>query len=132
MDVEKLRAYLAPRIEDHDFSKLEIQQFRHGQSNPTYLLHTANGCLVLRKQPPGKLLRGAHQVDREYEAITALRGLLPVPKTRLLCQDLDVVGTQFFVYDFIEGRLFKDITLPDVSKATRKDIYFAMADTLAA
>jgi acyl-CoA dehydrogenase family protein 10 len=87
----------------------EVSQFSHGQSNPTYLLDVGGQRLVLRKQPPGKLLRGAHAVDREYTAMSALQSTaVPVPATRLFVHDTDVLGTPFLVCDYVSGRFFKD------------------------
>ena len=83
---------------------LKIEQFNGGQSNPTYKITTDNKKLVLRRKPPGKLLPSAHAVDREYKVISALsKTNVPVPKTYGLCDDSDVVGTPFFVMDFLEG-----------------------------
>lgn len=91
---------------------VEISQFAHGQSNPTYLLGLDGGAqkLVLRKQPPGKLLRGAHAVDREYACMTALgeKTNVPVPTMRLFVDDAEVLGTPFFVCDYVSGRFFDD------------------------
>ena len=88
----------------------ELTQFAHGQSNPTYLLTLGEQKLVLRKQPPGKLLRGAHAIDREYKVMTALgeKTDVPVPKMRLFVEDADVLGTPFFVCDYVGGRFFDD------------------------
>lgn len=88
----------------------DVSQFAHGQSNPTYLLTLGEQRLVLRKQPPGKLLRGAHAIDREYAAMTALgeKTDVPVPKMRLFVEDAEVLGTPFFVCDYVSGRFFDD------------------------
>ena len=84
-----------------------IEQFKGGQSNPTYKITTDTKSLVLRRKPPGKLLPSAHAVDREYKVITALYETdVPVPKTYGLCEDDDVAGTAFFVMDFLDGDLF--------------------------
>ena len=93
----------------HAAAPLEIKQFGHGQSNPTYLLNFGNERpLVLRKQPPGKLLRGAHAVDREFTCMSALAGTdVPVPKMLLFSEDADVVGTPFLVCDYVAGRFFE-------------------------
>ena len=75
----------------------EIKQFKGGQSNPTYMIITNQGDYVLRRQPPGKLLKSAHAVDREYRVITALGQTdVPVPRTYDYCSDENVVGTKFF------------------------------------
>lgn len=83
-----------------------MQQFQHGQSNPTFLLEL-HGCpqrMVLRKQPPGKLLASAHAVDREFRVLKALEDTaVPVPRPLVLCQDPSVLGTQFYVMEFAAG-----------------------------
>ena len=108
-----------------------IEQFRGGQSNPTYKIITENKDLVLRRKPPGKLLPSAHAVDREYKVITALYETdVPVPKTYGLCEDQDVAGTTFFVMDFLDGDLFWDPMIPSVSKEDRIQIYKNKNDTL--
>ena len=90
--------------------ELSVSQFTHGQSNPTYILtSSATGKKwVLRKQPNGKLLRGAHAVDREFEIMSKLSGHIPVPKARVFQGDASVLGTPFYVYDFVEADFYKD------------------------
>ena len=86
-----------------------IEQFKGGQSNPTYKIITDNKNLVLRRKPPGKLLPSAHAVDREYKVITALGETdVPVPKTYGLCEDQEVAGTTFFVMDCLDGDIYWD------------------------
>jgi aminoglycoside phosphotransferase (APT) family kinase protein len=95
--VGRLERYLSGRIDGFK-GPLTVRQFMGGQSNPTYLLATPGAQYVLRRKPPGKLLPSAHAVDREYRVITALAGSgVPVPKTYLLCQDDEVIGTWFYV-----------------------------------
>ena len=85
---------------------LDIKQFGHGQSNPTYLLNVGKRPLVLRKQPPGKLLRGAHAVDREFACMSALSSTdVPVPRMLLFVDDAELLGTPFFVCDYVAVRL---------------------------
>ena len=99
-----------------------IEQFKGGQSNPTYKITTDSKSLVLRRKPPGKLLRSAHAVDREYKVITALYETdVPVPKTYGLCEDDDVAGTAFFVMDFLDGDLFWDPMIPSVTNKDRTE-----------
>ena len=103
-----------------------VSQFSHGQSNPTYLLDIDGQKLVLRKQPPGKLLRGAHAVDREFQCMTALGEFtsVPVPKMRLFVEDAEVLGTPFFVCDYVTGRFFDDPSMrAAASPADRKAMY---------
>ncbi len=113
-------------------SALTVEQFAGGQSNPTFLLTCGESKFVLRKKPPGKLLPSAHAVEREYRVMKALAGSdVPVPTMRVLCEDSDVIGTPFFVMDYLEGRIFNDPTLPDVAVDERRAMYDSMNDTLA-
>jgi aminoglycoside phosphotransferase (APT) family kinase protein len=110
-----------------------IQQFEGGQSNPTFLLDCGAHKYVLRKKPPGKLLPSAHQVDREYLVMKALEPTdVPVPGMYLLCKDETVIGTTFFVMEYIEGRLLSNVTLPGLSTGERRAIYFEMIRVMAA
>ncbi len=112
---------------------LDIRQFQGGQSNPTFHLRTGGGEYVLRKKPPGKLLPRAHEVDREHRVMAALAGTdVPVPRMRLLCQDESVIGTPFFVMDYVPGRIFHDPGLPQVAPAHRAAIYEDLARVLGA
>ena len=109
-----------------------IEQFKGGQSNPTYKIITESKNLVLRRKPPGKLLPSAHAVDREYKVITALYETdVPVPKTYGLCEDDDVAGTAFFVMDFLDGDLFWDPMIPSMTNRDRTEIYKNKNKTLA-
>lgn len=101
-------------------------QFGFGQSNPTYLLTTVDGQrYVLRKKPPGKLLsKTAHKVEREYKIIHALEQTdVPVPKAYCLCEDSSVVGTPFYIMEFLDGRIFTDPAMPEVGPEERKALY---------
>jgi aminoglycoside phosphotransferase (APT) family kinase protein len=112
---------------------LSVRQFRGGQSNPTYLIETPARKLVLRRKPPGALLRSAHAVDREFRVMRALAGTpVPVAEMIALCEDETVIGTPFFLMSFVEGRIFWDGTLPEVDRAERRPIYDAMSAALAA
>ncbi len=109
-----------------------IEQFKGGQSNPTYKIITESKNLVLRRKPPGKLLPSAHAVDREYKVITALYETgVPVPKTYGLCEDDDVAGTAFFIMDFLDGDLFWDPMIPTMTNKDRTQIYKNKNKTLA-
>ena len=84
---------------------LTVRQFRGGQSNPTYLLEADSGRYVLRRKPPGKLLASAHAVDREFRVISALYAAdFPVPRPYVLCDDDEVIGTMFFIMEFVDGQ----------------------------
>ena len=111
---------------------MEIKQFEGGQSNPTFQLITPSQRYVLRKQPPGELLPSAHQVDREYRVMDGLWNTeVPVPKMFCLCEDASVIGTKFYVMEMVEGRLFTETRLPDVSNDDRRAIYLDLARVMA-
>ncbi len=114
IDVASLERFLGMQIRS-------VEQFKGGQSNPTYRFTEASGKrYVLRRKPPGKLLPSAHAVDREYRVIAALHPTgFPVAKPLVLCEDESVIGTAFYVMDYIEGRVLWDQALPGFSKAER-------------
>jgi aminoglycoside phosphotransferase (APT) family kinase protein len=131
-DETALTKYLTAEL-DGFCEPFRILQFEGGQSNPTFLLDCGAHQFVLRKKPPGKLLPSAHQVDREYRVMKALEHSdVPVPGMYLLCEDKNVIGTAFFVMEYVDGRLFSDATLPGLSPAARRAIYFEMIRVLAA
>ena len=102
----------------------KVVQFKGGQSNPTYKISSTNQEFVLRRKPPGILLPSAHAVDREYKVITALQNTeVPVPKTYGLCEDADIIGTPFFVMDFLDGTVYWDLLLSEKSPQERMEIY---------
>ena len=112
---------------------IEVRQFAGGQSNPTFLVQSSNHRYVLRRKPPGKLLPSAHAVEREYRVIVALSGTdVPVAKAYALCEDPAVIGTAFYLMDYVEGRLFWDATLPEVAGDERRAIYDEMTRVIAA
>src|SRR2546425_9114650 len=121
IDVAALEEYLQLRVRG-------IEQFKGGQSNPTYRITAADGRrFVLRRKPPGKLLPSAHAVDREYRVIAALHPTgFPVARPHALCEDESIIGTAFYVMDYVEGRVLWDQSLPGMSKAER----FAIWDEL--
>lgn len=132
-DAAALTAYLAETLPEAA-APLVINQFQGGQSNPTFLITDANQRrYVLRKKPPGAILPSAHAVEREYAAMHALGPTgVPVPRMRVLCEDASIIGTAFYVMDYVDGRVFTDIRLEAVAFEQRRPIYLAMADTLAA
>lgn len=131
VDETALNAYMQAHVEGYQ-GPPSIQKFKGGQSNPTYLVTTPEKKYVLRRKPPGKLLPSAHAVEREYKVMTALHGAgFPAPKTYALCEDPDVIGTSFFIMDFVEGRIFWDSALPDADPSERRPLYHALTDTLA-
>jgi aminoglycoside phosphotransferase (APT) family kinase protein len=112
---------------------LTLTRFQGGQSNPTYRIDTPGARYVLRRKPPGVLLKGAHAVDREARVMTALGAAgFPVPHVHALCLDETVLGSAFYVMDMVEGRIFWDATFPDLPHAERAGYFEAMIGTLAA
>jgi len=131
-DLAKLEAYLREHI-DGFAGALEVEQFKGGQSNPTFRLSAGGKRYVLRRKPPGKLLPSAHAVDREYRVMTALRDSdVPVPRTWCLCADESVIGTPFFVMDYVDGRIFWDPSLPGMNGPGRAAIFAEMNRVIAA
>ena len=117
-DLRSLENYLGFKI-------LQLEQFKGGQSNPTYKLTAAHGRrFVLRRKPPGRLLPSAHAVDREYRVIKALHPTgFPVAKPQRLCEEESVIGTAFYVMDYVEGRVLWDQSLPGMSRSERAEIW---------
>lgn len=109
-------------------------QFGFGQSNPTYQLTASDGRrYVLRKKPPGKILsKTAHRVDREYTVLDALQNTdVPVPKTYIMCGDESVVGTPFYIMEFLDGRFIKNPAIPDVDEKHRRELWRDAVRTMA-
>jgi aminoglycoside phosphotransferase (APT) family kinase protein len=130
-DVVKLERWMEENVEGYA-GPLHVEQFKGGQSNPTYKLITPDRCYVLRRKPPGKLLPGAHAVDREYKVILALgRQGFPVAHAYGLCLDEQVIGTAFYVMEMIDGRIFWDADFPQVPRAERPAYFDAMNATIA-
>jgi aminoglycoside phosphotransferase (APT) family kinase protein len=130
-DVARLEAWMEREVEGFA-GPLAVEQFKGGQSNPTYRLTTPGRSYVLRRKPPGKLLPGAHAVDREYRVISALAGQgFPVARAYGLCLDEEVIGTAFYVMEMVEGRVFWEPGFPDVPRAERPAYFDAMNATIA-
>jgi len=130
-DETSLNSYLEQEIPSYK-GPLTVKQFEGGQSNPTFQLITPKKTYVLRKQPPGDLLPSAHQVDREFKVMHALWDTpVPVPEMFLLCEDIEVIGTKFYVMEMVEGRLFTETRLPQLPKKERKSLYEDLARVLA-
>jgi aminoglycoside phosphotransferase (APT) family kinase protein len=131
IDASALAAYLQAQIPGFGAS-CTVQQFRGGQSNPTYLVQSGDEKYVLRKKPPGKLLPSAHAVDREFRVIAALENSdVPVPQALHLCEDETVIGQVFYVMRYVGGRVFSDITLSGCEPAGRTTAYMAAAGVLS-
>ena len=130
-DAVKLAAYLETAI-DGFRGPLTVEKFTGGQSNPTFLLKAASGAFVLRRQPPGVLLKGAHAVDREYRVLVALKDTgVPVARAHHLCIDAGVIGSMFYVMSFEQGRIFWDPALPELPREQRAPIYSELIRVLA-
>jgi aminoglycoside phosphotransferase (APT) family kinase protein len=136
-DVAALEGYLQDHVEGFA-GPVKVEQFKGGQSNPTFRLDAGprgERAYVLRRKPPGKLLPSAHAVDREYRVMTALAGTeVPVPRTRCLCEDPAVLGTAFYVMDYVPGRVLWDPALPGpgFAPADRAAIFAEMNRVIAA
>ncbi|MGA7985613.1 MAG: phosphotransferase family protein [Burkholderiales bacterium] len=126
IDIARLHAYMRANVEGYS-GTLEVEQFRGGQSNPTYRLSAGGRHYVLRRKPAGKLLPSAHAVEREFRVIQALHGVgFPVARPYVLCENDGVIGTAFYIMDCVEGRVLWDQALPGMDPAQR----FAMWDEL--
>ncbi|MDA0823946.1 MAG: phosphotransferase family protein, partial [Proteobacteria bacterium] len=130
-DEINLANYLAKHI-DGFRGPLTVKRFKGGQSNPTYQLMTPDRSYVMRRKPPGELLPSAHAVDREFRIISALnKHGFPAPKPYVLCEDPKIAGTMFYVMEMVDGRVFWDMSLPDLTPTERAAIYDAKIQTLA-
>ena len=132
LDIAKLARYLEDHIPGFE-GPVVAEKFSGGQSNPTFLLQTPNARYVLRRQPPGELLKSAHAVDREFRILSALSGTaVPVARPYHLCEDRDVIGSMFYVMSFEDGRIFWNPALSELQQADRATYYDAMLRTMAA
>jgi len=130
-DEAALVKYLGARVPGFA-GEMHVRQFQGGFSNPTFHLQTPDRAYVLRKKPPGQLLPSAHAVDREYKVLKALGDTdVPVPRVHLLCEDDSIIGTMFYVMDYVEGRVYTDRLLPGCTPQQRAEMYDAMNDVLA-
>jgi aminoglycoside phosphotransferase (APT) family kinase protein len=132
LDTDRLGPYLAEHVPG--FGRFEsADKFAGGQSNPTFLIRSTGGRFVLRRKPSGTLLKSAHAVEREYRVMAALAATdVPVPRVMHLCEDESVIGSMFFIMEFIDGRIFWDGRLPDAAPDERWRIYDSMNAALAA
>ncbi|KAM8816921.1 acyl-CoA dehydrogenase family member 10 isoform 3-T4 [Rhynchonycteris naso] len=125
--IESLEKHLRALLGTRTTGPLELRQFDHGQSNPTYFIRLAEHQLVLRKKPPGTLLPSAHAVEREFRVMKALANAgIPVPKVLDLCEDSSVIGTPFYLMEYCPGLIYKDPSLPGLEPSQRRAIYTAM------
>jgi len=131
-DAERLREWLHAHVSEAH-RPLTIGQFDLGQSNPTYLIDADGRQLVLRRKPSGKLLPSAHAVEREFRIMTALAATdVPVPRCLALCEDAAVIGSVFYVMEYVPGRIFNDATLPELAHTERAAVYAEMNRVIAA
>ena len=127
----RLERWMAQHI-DGFRGPLAADQFEGGQSNPTYKLLSGSGSYVVRRKPAGQLLPSAHAVDREYRVMGALSGTpVPVPEVYALCEDDAVIGSVFYVMEFLDGRIFWDPRLPDLAPAERQAMFQSMNAVIA-
>jgi len=132
LPLDRLEAWMRAHLEGFR-GPLSAEQFEGGQSNPTYKLLSPGGCYVLRRKPTGQLLPSAHAVDREYRVMRALSGTeVPVPEVHALCEDASVIGSAFYVMEFLDGRIFWDPRLPGLSHAERKAMFQSMNTVITA
>lgn len=131
LDEAKVQSYLEAEIPEFR-GPLEIREFKGGQSNPTYQLRTPGGNYVLRRKPPGALLKSAHAVDREYRVLEALAEVaFPAPRVLHLCEDEDVLGSTFYVMACVEGRVIWDPVAGREKPSDRRAIFDSMIEVLA-
>ena len=131
-DTTNLERYMREHVAGFS-GPLEVEQFKGGQSNPTFMLKAGSGKYVLRRKPPGKLLPSAHAVDREYRVITALATTdVPVARTYCLCEDDSIIGAMFYIMDCVEGRVLWDPSLPGMQPDERRAIFGEMNRVIAA
>jgi aminoglycoside phosphotransferase (APT) family kinase protein len=131
LPLARLESWMREHIDEFR-APLAAEQFEGGQSNPTYRLRSGAGSYVLRRKPLGQLLPSAHAVDREYRVMRALAGTaVPVPKVYALCEDDAVIGSAFYVMEFLEGRIFWDPRLPDLAPAERRAMFQSMNAVIA-
>ncbi|KVD83031.1 aminoglycoside phosphotransferase [Burkholderia stagnalis] len=132
LDIAKLTRYLEDHVPGFE-GPVDAEKFAGGQSNPTFLLNAKSGRYVLRRQPPGELLKSAHAVDREFRVLTALSGsAVPVARPYHLCEDRDVIGSMFYVMSFEDGRIFWNPALTELPKPDRATCHDAVLQTMAA
>lgn len=126
---DRLREFLSTEF---GRAPTRIDRIGGGQSNPTYRIRHGDHDMVLRKQPNGPILRGAHAIDREYRVMAALKQTdVPVPNAILFHEDAELLGTPFYLMEFVNGRVFADCALPELAPEERRALYLSMAETLA-
>ncbi len=130
--LDRLATYVREQVGPFN-GELKVTRIQGGQSNPTYILEAGEQRYVLRRKPSGPLLPSAHAIEREYRVMRSLEGTqVPVPQARALCEDVAVIGSTFYIMDFVEGRIFDDQTLPELSKSERRAAYAELNRVMAA
>jgi aminoglycoside phosphotransferase (APT) family kinase protein len=130
-DTSALDAWAKARVEGWRGPSM-AKKFPAGQSNPTYLIETASGRYVLRRKPPGKLLKMAHMIEREFRVLKSLEGVgYPAPRVLALCEDEGVIGAAFYLMTCVDGRVLWDPALPELKREDRRSIYDSMNEGLA-
>jgi aminoglycoside phosphotransferase (APT) family kinase protein len=131
-DIGRLTAFMREQVDGFN-GEIQVEKFTGGQSNPTFLLAAGNKQYVMRRKPSGNLLPSAHAVDREYRVISALAKTdVPVAKAYALCMDDSVIGTAFYIMDYVPGRILWDPTLPGMAPTDRRAIFNEMNRVIAA
>lgn len=132
LDTAALERYLQAQLPGFR-GPLSARKFAGGQSNPTFMLQAASGRYVLRRKPPGELLKSAHAVDREFRVMRALADSdVPVAQVYTLCEDDAVIGSMFYVMEYKDGRIFWNAALPELNNSERRTLYDSMNKVLAA
>ncbi len=133
IDIKALTIYLEQHLDGFQ-GPMSLEKFSGGQSNPTYKVLAQSGTYVLRRQPPGKLLKSAHAVDREYRVLKALKNTdVPVAQVYHLCEDISVIGSMFYVMEFCDGSIYWHASLSEIDEnAQRTKMYDAMNKALVA
>ena len=132
LDTKAVATWLRDQLPGFD-GPVEASKFEGGQSNPTFLLKTGAGNYVLRRKPPGQLLKSAHAVDREFRVQRALYGSdVPVARMHVLCRDPSVIGSDFYVMDHVAGRNFNEPTMEGMTPGDRGAVIDDMNRVLAA
>jgi aminoglycoside phosphotransferase (APT) family kinase protein len=131
LDLSRLESWLQDHVPGFR-GPLQVEQFKGGQSNPTYKLTSPSGAYALRRKPAGHLLPSAHAVEREYRVLAALAGSgVPVARVHGLCEEASVIGSVFYVMDFVEGRIFWDQRLPGFARAERARMFESLNEAIA-
>src|SRR5688572_26062381 len=132
LPLDRLEAWLRAHVEGFR-GPTAAERFAGGQSNPTYRLDAGSGRYVLRRKPPGPLLPSAHAVDREFRVMRALADTpVPVPRVHALCEDDAVIGSAFYVMEFLDGRVFWDQRLPEIGSPGERGAMFDSINTVIA